>query len=498
MSRRWAGLGVLSLSLLVVIMDMTILNVALPELAREVRPSSVELLWIVDVYSLVVGGLLVTASALGDRIGRRRLLIIGYSLFGLASLLVLWVDTPAGLIAVRALLGLGGAMIMPATLSMIRSLFTDTRERALALGLWAAVAGAGAALGPIVGGALLELFSWHAAFLVNVPLMVFAALAAAAILPESRPAQRGTIDAPGVVLSITGMAGVMYAIKHLGKDGLSLETLAAATVGVVALAWFVRRCLRSPAPMLDVRLLGLRDVRAGTLTALILMVATGGLLLLAAQWLQLVEGLSPLESGFALLPMSIAAIVVSLAVPGIAQRIGARRTLVSGLVIGGLGLLLPGVLPSPLGLAGLTVALAFAGVTMGTMSIVTSLIMSGTPNEKAGSAAAIEETSYEIGAAASVAILGSLATAIFRAGLPEGTSEAARESLASALSAGLGDVAAAAFTDALVWASVAGGIALLASAVVVARLLRPRRDFGAPQPKPSVQARADASSFTYL
>jgi MFS transporter, DHA2 family, multidrug resistance protein len=474
--RRWWGLAVLSLSLLVVMMDMTILNVALPALSRDVQPSSVELLWIVDAYSLVVGGLLVTASAIGDRIGRRRLLTAGYAIFGAVSLLVLLVDSALGLIAVRALLGIGGAMIMPATLSMIRTLFTDERERGLALGLWAGVAGAGAALGPIVGGALLEVFSWQAAFLVNVPIMVVAVVAALALLPESRPATPGSIDARGVLLSIAGAAALMYAIKQFGKDGLGAGSLIPGVAGALALAAFVRHCLRSPAPMLDVRLLALPKVRAGTLTALTLMVATGGLLLLATQWLQLSEGLSPLESGVALLPMSAAAMLGSLAVPALAERFGPRVCLSGGLLIGGVGLLLPALLPGALSFPVLAAAFALAGLGMGSLAVASGLIMSGTPSEKAGSAAAIEETSYEFGAALSVATLGSLGLAIYRSGLPETAGEQARESLAGALGdPALVAAATSSFADGVVWASFVGGVLMLVAAVAVARLLAPAR-----------------------
>ena len=203
--RRWASLGVLSASLLVVTMDLTILYVALPDLAADIRPTANQQLWIVDIYSLVLAGLLIPMSALADRWGRKLMLLAGFVVFGAASALILAADSPEQVIATRALLGVGGAMIMPTTLSLMRSVFTDADERATALGVWAAVSAMGAAVGPIVGGALLEHFSWHAAFLVNVPLMASAVVAGAVILPESRDPHPGRWDFVATVLSIVGM-----------------------------------------------------------------------------------------------------------------------------------------------------------------------------------------------------------------------------------------------------------------------------------------------------
>lgn len=473
--RRWAGLAVLSLSLLVVMMDMTILNVALPELARDVRPTSVELLWIVDAYSLVVAGLLVTAAALGDRIGRRTLLVAGYTVFGGVSLLVVFVDEAGAVIALRALLGIGGAMIMPATLAMIRVMFTDARERGIALGVWAAVAGGGAGLGPIVGGALLEAFSWHAAFLVNVPLMAIGVVAALALLPESRSERPGAIDTVGVVLSLAGMAGLMYAIKQLGKDGLEPIPAMIGALSLVLLTLFIRHCLRSETPMLDVRLLRGRRFRAGAITAVSTMFAMGALFLLGAQYLQLVEGLSPLESGLWLLPMAATSVVGSLVAPLIAERIGARVTLAAGLSISAVGLLL--LFVAPLDLSLLVLALSIVGIGTGSLSIASGLIMSDTPAHKAGSAAAIEETSYEIGMVLSVSILGSVAAAIYRHGLPAGASPEVRESLAGALGEpGVLGAATAAFTDGLAWTGLVGAFVIAAAAYAVWRLAHTPRE----------------------
>lgn len=474
--RRWAGLAVLAASLLVVVMDMTILNLALPEIAADLRPTSVQLLWMVDVYALVLAGLLVTASALGDRWGRQRMLVAGFTVFGAGSLGVLLADSPADVIAVRALLGVGGAMIMPSTLSLVRALFTDPRERATALGIWGATAAVGAALGPIVGGALLEAFSWHSAFLFNVPVMLVAIVAAVVLLPESRSARPGRLDAAATVLSILGMVALVFAVKHVGEDGVDLTGVLAGLLAVGALTAFVRRCLATPDPMLEIRLFGDRAFTAGVLTALCTSIALVASLLLLSQWLQLVQGWSPLQSGVALLPMAVGGMLGSPLAPAVAERIGARTVLAGGLAIGAAGFLLIFVLPEPLPYLGVAAALSLVGISTASLAVASAVIMAGAPVDQAGSAAAIEESSYELGGVLGVAVLGSLAAAIYRAGLDEGAGQAARESLAGALQvagslgpagAAAADRATAAFTESLGWFGLAGGVVMLVAAAVV-------------------------------
>lgn len=469
--RRWAGLAVLAASLLVVVMDMTILNVALPDLTADLRPSAVAQLWIVDAYALVLAGLLVPLAALADRWGRRRMLLTGFTIFGVASLLVLVADSPAGVIAVRVLLGVGGAMIMPATLSLIRVLFADPRERALALGLWAAMASVGAALGPIVGGALLEVFSWHAAFLVNVPLMVVAAVAGRVLLPESRSDRPGRLDAAGGLLSVGGMVAAVYAVKELGKHGPGPVALGALAGGVLLLALFVRRCLRDDEPMLAVRLFADRVFRAGVLTALAASTVMMALLLVASQWLQLVRGMSPLHAGVALLPLAVGGLVGSPFAPALAARIGVRTVLVGGLAVTAAGLGVLGVLPRPTAYAGLALAFLLVGFGTAALGVGSALIMGRAPAHQAGSAAALEEMSYEVGGVLGVAVLGSLAGVVYRAGLPSDASSAATESLAGALGTPVAGAATAAFTDALAVVGVAGAVLAGLAAVVVWRWL---------------------------
>ncbi|RKS70889.1 DHA2 family multidrug resistance protein-like MFS transporter [Actinomadura pelletieri DSM 43383] len=489
---RWAGLAVLSASLLLIVMDITILNVALPEMSADLRPSAVELLWMVDAYSLVVAGLLVTAAALGDRWGRRRMLVAGFSVFGLASLGVLVAGSPGEVIAIRALLGAGGAMIMPSTLSMIRHLFTDPRERATALGVWATTAALGAALGPIIGGLLLEAFSWHSAFLVHVPVMAVAIVAALWLLPESRNPRPGRWDAVGTALSIVGMTALVYTIKDVGDEGITGANVVTGVVAVAGLGWFVRRCLRRPEPLLDVRLFRGRAFTAGTVVALVSSLSIAAIMLLLAQWMQLVQGYSALETGIRLLPEVVGAAVFSPLAPALAARLGARTVLAGGLAVGGIGYLVIFVAGEPLGYWPVALSTFLVGVGMGALAVASAVIMAGAPPERSGSAAAVEETGYELGATLGVAVLGSVAAAVYRDGLSgfdlagHGvTGQAAhdvRESLGGAMEVARGagaagnELAARAqevFTTSLSWAGLAGSALMLAAAAVV-WMLTPR------------------------
>ncbi len=309
--RRWAALAVLSLSLAGISMDMTILNVALPQLSADIQATSVQQLWIVDIYSLVLAGLLVPMSAAADRLGRKCVLLTGYGIFAVASMLVVFADTAPAVIAIRALLGIGGAMIMPTTLSMIRVVFTDPKERATALGIWAAASSVGMAIGPVLGGLLLEHGSWHAAFLVNIPVMGAALVAGAVLLPEFRSPTPPQWDAPGAVASITGTVALIWAITTFAERGVTDQ-----------LAWFIRRCLRHDNPMLDLGLFRSKPFTAGILAAATFMFAMSALLLLSAQWLQIVEGASPLEAGVAMLPAVLAVGVASPLAPSLASQAG--------------------------------------------------------------------------------------------------------------------------------------------------------------------------------
>ena len=484
-ARRWGALAVLTASLLVITMDMTILNIALPQMAAELHPTSSQQLWIIDVYSLVLAGLLVSFAALADRWGRKRMLMLGYTLFGLASLLVLIANSAEAVITIRALLGIGGAMIMPTTLSLIRVTFTDPRERATALSIWAAVSGLGAAVGPLIGGLLLEHFSWHAAFLVNVPLMLAGVIAGFLVLPESRVKNPGRWDFVAALLSFAGMTLVVWSIKTFAAESSFLvpNALVAFAAGLALLAWFVLRCLRSDAPLLELALFKNRPFSAGIIAALGSSFAMGAALLLLAQWMQIIDGASPIEAGVRLIPVAVAGAIASLAAPPIARLIGARAVLAGGIALAGSGMLAIGLQPGELSYRTVLIALILVGFGTGSLAIGSAMIMHGTPEDKAGSAGAIEETSYELGAVLGVAILGSVAALLYRSGLAGNTlidglsTEGAKQvndSLGAAAAIAeelklpeLLTTASDAFTDSMQTTGIVGGLAMITIATLV-------------------------------
>ncbi len=484
-ARRWGTLAVLTASLLVITMDMTILNIAIPDLTEHLRPSADQVLWIVDSYSLVLAGLLVTCTALADRWGRKRMLLIGYTIFGGTSLLVLWATNAEAVIALRVLLGVGGAMIMPTTLSLIRVVFKDPRERTTALGIWAAASSLGAAFGPLIGGALLERFSWQSAFLINVPLMVVALVAGIFVLPESKLANPGRIDPLGVVLSLAGMTLFIWSVKEFAVGASLANTTAwvALLASLALLAWFAVRCLRSDAPLLDLRLFRSRPFSAGIIGALGSSFAMGSALLLLAQWMQLVDGATPVETGMRLFPAAIGGAISALLAPVLARWTSPRAVLAGGIASAGLGMILIGVQPGTLSTLTVLIAITLVGVGTGALAIGSALIMSGSPEERAGSAAALEETAYELGSVLGVAILGSVAALWYRAnftgfvwpGTPDPAAVADAESslggaIAVAQKLGLPELAheaGIAFTHSMQWTGIIGGGVLVAVAITI-------------------------------
>ncbi|MGI5171709.1 MFS transporter [Spirillospora sp. CA-253888] len=432
--RRWGVLAVLAASLLIVAMDATILNVALPSLIDDMRPGAIAQLWIIDVYGLVLGGLLVTAGAVGDRWGRRRLFLTGLAVFGAASIAAALSMQPWQLIAARVLLGCGGAMIMPSTLSLIRHVFTDERERATAIAVWAAAAGVGVAIGPVLGGTLVEAFGWSAAFWVNVPVILVTFSVGAWLLPESRTPSTVPLNLFDVPLSIAGMVLLVAGVKQLTKSGLWSIAPLLLLAGLALLAWFVRRQLHATDPLLDVRLFAGRPFTAAALVTFTGMMGIGAALYLLSLWMQYVEGYSPLRAGLHMSPLAIALLVSSLSTPRLTARFGVRKVLAAGLVA-----LVLGFTAIALAQDGLSYpVVAFALVTFGIgdgMGITTSasVMLSAAPPERSGGAAAVSETAYELGVAFGVALLGSVTAVAYRHFLDSVPTPHIKDSIGSAI-----------------------------------------------------------------
>ncbi len=439
-ANRWVVLVVLCASLLLVAVDATVLHVAVPAVTEDLRPGAVELLWIVDAYPLVCASLLILFGTLGDRVGRRRVLLLGYALFGVASGMAALADNAQVLILARALLGVGGAMIMPATLSILRQVFPDRRERALAIGLWSAVAAVGAAVGPLLGGFLLEHFWWGSVFLVNIPLMLVSLPVGRMLLPESKGEGDGPWDVAGALLAAAGLFALVLGVKRLGGHSVTaVWTLLPLLLGAGLLAAFVRRQRRRTHPLVDLRMFARPAFSTSVGCIVLAMLALVGLELIAAQYLQLVLGLSPLETGLRLLPLTVAAMAAGLAGARMLRRFGPRRMVGAGfcLTAGAVVLLtaMGGHDNAPLLLTGF-VLLGFGLET--TLFGAYDSMLSEAPPEQAGGAAAIGETSYQLGAGIGIALLGSVMNAAYAPGLtgvpgvPTTASAAAEHSLGEA------------------------------------------------------------------
>ncbi|MET9878042.1 MFS transporter [Actinacidiphila glaucinigra] len=417
---RWTVLIVLCVSLLLVALDATVLHVAVPAVSEDLRPGAIALLWIVDAYPLVAASLLILFGTLGDRVGRRRILLLGYTIFAAASAAAAFAPDPRVLIAARALLGVGGAMIMPATLSILRQVFPDRRERAVAIGVWSAVAAVGAAVGPVLGGFLVEHFWWGSVFLINIPLMAVILPVARWLLPESRGELDGPWDVLGAVMAALGILGAILGVKRIGGGAAPYEpsALVPLLVGLALLVLFVRRQRRREHPLIDIGMF-VRPAFGTSVGCIVLaLLALVGLELIAVQYLQLVLGLSPLQTGLRLLPLTLAAMGAGLLGSRMLGSFGPRAMVSSGFVLTACAVLVltlmgqhdrPGVLTAGFVLLGFGLETTLFGAY--------ESMLSDAPAEQAGGAAAIGETSYQLGAGLGIALLGSVMNAAYAPGV---------------------------------------------------------------------------------
>ncbi|MBX9391855.1 MFS transporter [Streptomonospora nanhaiensis] len=443
--REWTGLAVLVLPALLASMDLSILFTALPRISAELHPSATQQLWISDIYGFLLAGLLITMGALGDRIGRRRLLLIGGALFGAASALAAYVPTAEALIAARALLGAGGAVLAPSTLALIRDMFRDERQRGVAVGVWTAAFTGGIAVGPILGGVLLEYFWWGSVFLINVPVMALLLVLGPLLLPESAdPRASRRFDLLSAALSMAAVLPVVYGVKELAAHGAAAAPVAAIAAGLALGAVFVRRQYTLPDPLIDVGLFRRGAFSASVGVSALLTFSLVGFGLQAVQYLQLVQGISPLPAALLQVPTAVGTVA------GIALATRAVRRVPPGTVVG------TGLLVSAAGFALLTLVRVDSSVllVMGSYTVLTlgvgmamalanAMVIGSAPPERAGAAAAVSETGAELGGALGIAILGSVATAAYRSGvagevppgLPPEAADAAGETLGGAVAA---------------------------------------------------------------
>ncbi|MFF0199799.1 MFS transporter [Streptomyces sp. NPDC005017] len=491
---EWLGLVVIVLCCVLVAMDISVLFYAVPFVAADLTPSTSELLWVMDIYGFLLAGLLITMGALGDRIGRRRLLMLGAAGFGAASVLAAYSDSPGMLIASRALLGVAGATLAPSTLSLIRNMFHDEGQRRAAIGVWTAGFAAGAMLGPITAGVLLEHFWWGSVFLVNVPVMLLVLALGPVLLPEYRSPSPERFDLFGAALSLAAVLPVVYGAKRFAEGHADARAVGAVLAGIAVGVLFVQRQRRSADPLIDTRLFRDRAFSTAIVTTTVVQFAMLGMMMLSSQYALSVLGLRPFVASLWQLP-AILTLFAGLATAGvIARRVRPVFVVCAGLVVASAGFAVMSLVDSDDGLA--VVVTGAAVMTFGVGMVVllaTDVVVATAPPERAGSASALSETSNEFGGAVGIAMLGSIALTVYRQevdasippGLPTAAGDAARSTLQAALEVArslpgpagkaLEQGGIDAFTDGLRVAALTGSAILLAVAVVAAIALRPVR-----------------------
>lgn len=493
--RAWAGLALLSLPTIMLGVDLTLLHLTLPALALDLSPTSTQALWIMDAYGFFIAGFLITMGTLGDRIGRRKLLLIGSVAFAIASVVAAFSTNAGMLIAARAALGIAGATLMPSTLALISNLFANPRQRALGIGIWATMWGVGSALGPVVGGLMLEWFWWGAAFLLVVPVVVLLVLLGPFVLPEYRAPNTERIDLSSVLLSLAATLPFVYGLKQIAKEGIVLGAVSAIIVGLWFAWLFVRRQRRLPDPLLDLSLFSNRTFSVALVVLLFGLVAVGGTMLLVAQYLQLVAGYSPSEAGLWMGLAALAMIIGGIGAPLAARSIRPGFVVAGALALSAAGyVLLMQVTAPEAGVLLAVVSLALAYLGNGTIAALgTDLVVGAAPAEKAGSASAMTEMVQDLGISFGIALLGSLAGAVYQRTITRSltgdlTATArdavadslwAASSIASQLPPDLVAQAQAAFVTGLRGAALFSAVSVSVLAVVSAIALRHLRSSGA-------------------
>ncbi|WP_415971821.1 MFS transporter [Rhodococcus sp. 077-4] len=489
--KDWLGLAVLVVPILVVSMDMSVLYLALPFMTADLEPTSNQTLWILDIYGFLLAGLLITMGSLGDRIGRRTLLMIGAVVFGAASLVATFSTSPEMLLVARALLGIGGATIAPSTLSLIRNMFHDPAQRKEAIGLWTAGFAGGAAVGPVIGGVLLEHFWWGSVFLINIPIMVVLFVAAPLLVPEFKDTDPGRFDPLSVVLAIASMLSIVFAVKHGAQDGIDIATATSALAGLGLGSVFVLRQRRAAHPLIDVTLFAERAFSAAVVVQFLVIFAMTGFSLFASQYLQLIVGLGPLEAGLWLLVPAVAAAAGAVLAPTLSKIIRTGTIIAGGLLFIAIGCTAMAFVGSDSGLPLLLAGMAVLTFGIGAASTLNSdIVLTAAAPEKAGAASALSETGAELGGAVGIAILGTIGSTVYRhrmddaipAETPADIAEPARETIGGAVAVAdylpepyasqLSAAANSSFIDGFNLASGASAALMAVSAVAVFVLLR--------------------------
>ena len=493
--REWIGLAVLAFPCFLLALDFTVLHLAVPKITVDLAPSSTQLLWIVDIYGFFIASSLITMGTLGDRIGRRRLLMFGGAAFGAASAIAAFADSASTLIVTRALLGVAGATLMPSTMALIRNMFHDPDQRRIAIAIWINCFVVGGAIGPLLGGVMLEHFWWGSVFLLNVPVMAALLILAPILLPEFKDPNGGKLDILSAALSLFAILSVIYGIKGMAQDGLGANSILSICIGLVLGTVFVSRQKRLTHPLIDLELFKVPAFSAAVGTQLAATITFGGLYLLVSQYLQLVVSLSPLHAGMTLLPATVAGTLGTIAAPLLVRRIAVGYVMPAGMILSSVGMVLIALMNASSGV-GLLVA-AYIVMSFGVniaMTLTTDTIMTVAPPERAGAASGISETAAELGAALGIALLGSVSTAYYRSAMgigmpsviPTGVAVDARATIGGAIvsaaklggngGAQLAEVARESFTASLSIVALISAVLVLITSLVTIGILK--RNYG--------------------